>query len=122
MTGPEFPIASLLAAACVPLRNRIAGLKMMAGTLLRTATFVPPCILGVGGSPSGCPKLTGIESWRNNGKPSGRSRGSTSNTQTARACKPNEVKVVNPRRERSFHDESSVPSNMVSSSMEWGYC
>ena len=45
----------------------------------------------------------------------GRSSGKTSNAPTTSACNPNEVKVVNPRRERSSHDELSVSSNMVSS-------
>jgi hypothetical protein len=45
----------------------------------------------------------------------GRSNGKSSNTPPTRACTPNDVKVVNPRRERSPHDELSVLVNMVSS-------
>jgi hypothetical protein len=77
--------------------------------------FAPPRALTCGGSPSGCPRLIGVESWRNEGIPVGRSRGKTSNAPTASAWKPNEVRVDNPRRERSSHDEVSVRSNMVSS-------
>ena len=36
-------------------------------------------------------------------------------TATTNACNPNEVRVVNRRRERSSHDELSVSSNIVSS-------
>jgi hypothetical protein len=79
-----------------------AGLELVCGL---TATT----------SASGCPRLTGVDSWRSSGKPVGRSSGKISNTPTVKACNPNDVKVVHPRRERSFHDELSVPSNMVSS-------
>jgi hypothetical protein len=64
----------------------------------------------------------GMEIWRNEGKPVGRSSGKTSNPPTANACNPNDVKVVSPRRERSSHDEWIVSSNMVSSSVESSYC
>jgi hypothetical protein len=86
---------------------------MMIVELLGATGFVPVCDTA-GGSPSR-PKLTGVDRWRNSGNPAGRSSGKTSNTPTATACNPNDVKVVMPRRERSSHDESSVLSNMVSS-------
>jgi hypothetical protein len=82
--------------------------------LLGASVFVPVCILGAG-SPRGFPMLTGVDKARNSGKPAGRSSGKTSSTPTAKACKPNEVRAVNPRRERSSHDALSVSSNMVSS-------
>jgi len=92
----------------------------MSAALLRAAAVVAlACALTAGGSPNG-PKLTGVDNEWNKGKPAGRSKGKTSNTQTARACKPNDVKAVNPRRERSSHDESIVASNMVSSLVEFG--
>ena len=91
---------------------------MSAGLLRATAVVAPACDLTAGGSPS-LPKLTGVDNEWNKGKPAGRSKGKTSNTQTTRACKPNDVKAVNPRRERSSHDESSVASNMVSSLIEF---
>ena len=40
-----------------------------------------------------------------------------SNTLVARACNPNEAKVVHPRRVRSAHDESTVSANILLSSM-----
>jgi hypothetical protein len=94
---------------------RVGILRVMSLGLLGASVFVPARTLGAGGSPRGFPKLTGVESARNSGKPAGRSSGKTSNTPTASACKPNEVKAVNPRRERSSHDEFSASSNMVSS-------
>jgi hypothetical protein len=82
---------------------------------LGAAVFAPACVLTAGASARGSPILTGVESWRNKGRPMGRSSDKTSNPPTATACNPNEVKVVNPRRERSSHDELRVSSNMVSS-------
>jgi len=87
---------------------------MMIAGLLGGTVFVPVCGDTAGGSPRR-PKLTGVESERSKGKPAGRSSGTISNTPTANACNPNDVKVVIPRRERSSHDELRVLSNMVSS-------
>jgi hypothetical protein len=77
------------------------------------------------GSARGWPKLIGVESWWNEGKPVGRSSGKSSNTAIISACNPNDVKVVQPRHMRSVHDEASasanialsndVPANLVSS-------
>jgi hypothetical protein len=83
------------------------GLLGAAFPLARTVTAAD--------SARGCPRLTGAESWRSEGNPTGRSNGKSSNTPPTRACTPNDVKVVNPRRERSSHDELSVLVNMVSS-------
>jgi hypothetical protein len=95
---------------------RVGILKVMSTGLLGAAiVFAPARVLGAGGSPKGRPKLTGVESEWNRGKPAGRSSGTTSNTPTANTCKPSDVKVVNPRRERSSHDEWIVASNIVSS-------
>jgi len=117
MYGPEVPMdggpSSLVAGMLVGIRLGI--LSVMSLGLLGASVFVPVRILGAGASPRGLPRLTGVESARNSGKPAGRSSGKTSNTATANACKPNEVKAVNPRRERSSHDELSVSSNMASS-------
>jgi hypothetical protein len=44
----------------------------------------------------------------------GRRSGKTSNAAHARACKPKDVRVVNPRRERSSHDELIVLANILS--------
>jgi hypothetical protein len=88
---------------------------MSTGLLGAAIVFAPARVLGAGGSPKGRPKLTGVESEWNRGKPAGRSSGTTSNTPTANTCKPSDVKVVNPRRERSSHDEWIVASNIVSS-------
>ena len=84
--------------------------------LFNVAVCAPACGATDGASPRGRPKLTGVESERNRGKPAGRSSGTISNTPTAKTCKPNEVKVVSPKRERSSHEEFRVLSNMVSSS------
>jgi len=65
----------------------------------------------------GSPKLIAVESWWNEGNPMGRNNGKSSNTPVTKACNPNEVRVVNPRRERSAHDESSVWENMLLSNM-----
>jgi hypothetical protein len=74
-----------------------------------------PLGVAAGGSASGVPKLTGVESRRNKGRPSGRRSGNSRNKPASKACKPNDVKVVQPRRERPVHEESSVSANMVSS-------
>jgi hypothetical protein len=58
--------------------------------------------------------VTGVDSGRNNGNLMGRRSGKTSNAAHARACKPKDVKAVNPRRERSFHDELIVLANIPS--------
>ena len=89
---------------------------------LGAAAFPPARVLPGMKSPTGWPKLTGVVSCRNKGKPCGRNTGKTSNTPTTTACSPNEVKVVNPRRERSSSDESSEFKNMVSSCIDCGYC
>ena len=76
--------------------------------------FEPACACTGEGSARGWPKLIGVESWWNDGKPPvGRSRGKNSNTAVINACNPNDVKVVLPRRMRSVHDESSASANMV---------
>jgi hypothetical protein len=74
----------------------------------------------------------GVESWWNEGKPMGRKSGRIISKAVTKACNPNEVRAVQPRRERSAHDESSVAenmllsetllSNMMSSKMECGCC
>jgi hypothetical protein len=99
----------------MPCGINLGILKVMSAALVRGVVLEPACVRVSGASPRGFPKLTGVESARNSGKPAGRSSGKTSNTATANACKPNEVKAVNPRRERSSHDELSVSSNMASS-------
>ena len=91
------------------------SLKTMLSGLLGNGLLAPVWGLPAGGSPKGWPKLTGVDNERNKGKPAGRSSGKTSNTPTANTCKPNDVKVVSPRRERSSQDELSVRSNMMSS-------
>lgn len=83
----------------------------------------PVCALTAGASARGWPKRIGVESWWNDGNPIGRNSGKSSNTPVKKACNPNDVRVVHPRRERSAHDESTVLesmhlSNMVSSKME----
>lgn len=47
----------------------------------------------------------------------GRKSGKSNNTPVTKACNPNEVKAVQPRCERSDHDESSVLENMFLSEM-----
>src|SRR5207302_7519312 len=107
--GPSSPVVGM------PFGIRVGILRVRSKALLRGAVFELMCALAAGGSPRGRPRLTGVESDRSNGNPAGRSSGKISNTPTANACKPNEVRAVSPRRERSFHDELRVSSNMVSS-------
>jgi hypothetical protein len=82
---------------------------------LFAAAFPIACVLTAGASSRGWPRLTGVGSGRIEGNPAGRSSGKTSKAPTTRACTPNDDKVVNPRRERSFHDELTVLVNMLSS-------
>jgi hypothetical protein len=65
-------------------------------------------------SDKGGPKLIGVESWWNEGRPVGRSRGKRNKTPVISACNPKQVKVIHPRRPRSDHDESIETSNIVS--------
>ena len=62
--------------------------------------------------------MTGVDSGRNEGNPMGRSSGKTSNTAHARACRPKDVRVVNPRRERSSHDELIVLATPLSATAD----
>jgi hypothetical protein len=117
MPGPDVLICggpSSLAGG-MPLGSRGDGFKKMIAGLPAAAAFPLACVPTAGASPRGRPRLTGVESGRNEGNPSGRSSGTISNTPTASACMPNDVKAVNPRRDRSSHDELSVAVNMVSS-------
>ena len=75
------------------------------------------CLAGAEGSAKVGPRLIGVESLWNDGKPCGRSSGNASNAATVSACRANEVTVVTPRRERLFHDELRVLSNMVPPSL-----
>jgi hypothetical protein len=99
----------------MPLGIRVGILRVIAAGLFVVVALPLACVTAVGASSRGRPRLTGVESGRNEGNPSGRSSGTISNTPTANACMPKEVKAVNPRRERSSHDELSVEVNMVSS-------
>src|SRR5579863_817878 len=88
--------------------------KKITGDVLG-ATAVSPIRTCVGGSPSGCPKLIGAVSCLNVGKPIGRSSGRSSKRPVTKACKPNEVSVVQRRRDLSAQDECKVSAKMVSS-------
>jgi hypothetical protein len=105
--GPSSPISGLLK------ENRGDGLRKMLALL--GELVANECALGVGASDAGCPKLTGVESECNEGKPAGRKREKRSSVPAARPCNANDVNAENPRRERSSHDELSVSSNIVSS-------
>jgi hypothetical protein len=88
--------------------------------VLGAALFPNLCGLGAAGSAMGVPKRIGVERGRSEGKPIGRSSGKTSNTAATSACKPNEVRVVQLRRERSVHQELRASANMGSSSTNAG--
>jgi len=75
--------------------------------------FEPACAPTAAGSARGWPKLIGVESWWNEGKPVGRSSGKSSNTAVTKACNPNDVNVVQPRRASSGHGGLSVSANSV---------
>lgn len=98
--------------------NRGDGLRKMLALL--GELVANECALATGASDAGCPKLTGVESEWNEGKPAGRNREKRSSVPAARPCNTNDVKADNPRRERSSQDELSVSSNMVSSEVECG--
>src|ERR1700730_13126803 len=69
MEGPEGPTGgpSSLAAG-MSTGTRVDGLRKMVA-LLDGVAFVPVCVLVAGAAAKGCPILTGVDSWRNKGRP-----------------------------------------------------
>ena len=90
-------------ASCLLKENRGDGLRKMV-TLLGELV-ANECALATGASVAGWPKLTGVESEWNEGKPVGRNREKRSSIPAARPCSANDVNADNPRRERSSQDE-----------------
>jgi hypothetical protein len=82
-------------------------------------------VRGMGASGSGArrPRLIGVDTVRADGSPTVFSTGSKSSRQIASICTPNEVNVVQLRRARCAHEDSSmlsakiVSSNIVSCNM-----
>src|ERR1700728_360946 len=105
----------------VSLGIRVGILRVMVVGLFGVIVVSPIMrVLTAGGSPNGCPKLTGVESEWNEGKPAGRNREKSSSVPATRPCNANDVKADNPRRERSSQDVLIVSSNIASSEVECG--